>query len=254
MSQFSQSIQTRTYRETPASIEFFTHLACDLFYGILLIVSLAFAFWSVQIFNQVNPATLQSAGITSLESSIGTDGKMDYYVVYTVSTETNQATQAVSYQQKRISEEMFHTLKDKTTLPVNITSINPLETQIVPQAVEHDRLVNTLIPAIMVLLSLSFIMLFGFLFIRSVSYSVQSISLNRYGVTTYGVIRKRTMEKHSDRETEYTLIYQFETNGDALLVQAAQSVSFSRFRSMQIGEVVRVRFHPHKPHLSRIEF
>ncbi len=254
MSQFSHSLQTKFYQETPASTDFLNHLACDLFYGILLIISFVFTFWVVHFINQVNPASLQYAGITSLESKIGANGSSEYYVVYSVLPEANTASQAVSFQQKRVSEELFYTIQKYSNLPINIVSLNPLETKIIPQALEHDPLANRIIPLLMLLLGILLVTIFGYLLIRSVYYSVQSIRLNRYGVMTYGVIRKRMMEKYSDRETEYSLVYQFESGNTTSPVQAIQTVPFKRFRTIEIGEVVRVRFHPQKPHLSRIEF
>lgn len=254
MTQLSNTLNNTIFKETPASTAFFSYLASDLFYSILLILSFFFTSWSYQLLQQTNPAAVENMAITSLESKIAADGQAEYFVAYSLPAGTFSADQAASIQTKQIPESLYLELQNSTDLPVNILSTNPLQTEIVAQALRHDRTTNTIIPTLMVLLGLAVTSVSMILLLRSVQFSVESIKLNRYGVMTYGVIRKRSMEKHKDRESEYNLIYQFEMNGGADCIQAKQSVTYNRFNYMQIGEVVRVRYNPKEPHVSRIEF
>lgn len=254
MTQLSNTFNQIIFKETPASTVFFTHLACDLFYTVLLIVSLFFTNWSINLIRQLNPQSLQTVGITSLETNIEPNGQINYYVSYAVSTNNNTSSQAVSYQRKRIPAALYYELQDQSTFPVSVISEQPLETKVLPQALKHNAITNTVIPLIMTLIGLTAITVSGYLLTRSVIYSAQSIELNRYGVLTYGVIRKRSLEKFNDREPEYSLVYQFETTVNNETIQANQTVNHSRFSHTQIGEVIRVRYNPKKPHISRLEF
>ncbi len=89
---------------------------------------------------------------------------------------------------------------------------------------------------------------------RSIQFAHESFTLNRYGVITYGVITNRQVNKFQNRESEYKLVYQFTTQNSSDSLQAEQIVPLTRFRVMQAGEVVQVRYDRTQPQRSRIEF
>lgn len=254
MTQIRNTINYPLLKETPATTGFISHLACNLFFMILLSVSLYFTYWSVQLQNQIDPAALQNVGITSLEQTITADGEMKYYVAYTVNTLNNTESQAVSYQRKRIPAALFYELQNNSSMAIRISPNDPSKTEIVSGTQNNLPIIHTIIPMTMILIGLMASLLSAFLLVRSLEFGIESITLNRYGVMTYGVIANRQTEKFKNREMEYKLVYQFTPNHETEPVRAEQAVPFSRFRVMQVGEVVQVRYHRTRPEHSRIEF
>lgn len=254
MSQVSKPFTQPLFKETPATTGFLSHLAANLFFILLLSASLIFTYWSFQVLNQIDPSALQDVGITSLEKTINADGEALYYVAYTVTIPNNEQGQAVSYQRKRIPSALFFELQNNSSLAVRIISDNPLQTQIVPQVTQTPPSFRTVIPICMIGIGLAASLFSAFLLTRSLQFGFESLALNRYGIMTYGVITSRQINKIQNHELEYKLIYQFTTQDTTDPLQAEQTVPFSRFRMMQPGEVVQVRYDRTQPQRSRIEF
>ena len=257
LTQVQSPPKTHLFASDPrASEPFLRSLFGSLFYLALTILCALFLSSGVRSWQQVNQqdfSAVPTAGISSLERVLGSDGSVNYWVTYHFSPLAADTPQAVLIQHERIPAALFYRLQINDQLPVSFTADTPTDLQIDPTIAGNPGS-NHFIGLLMICLGALGFAASAILLLRSSVHTVQCYRLNRSGEMTYGVVLRHDLRTFEDREAEYSLVYQFQTGRNRQTVEYTQLVPFSRFRSTQNGEVVRVRYLPQVSHISRIEF